>query len=45
MLRNVSFKHYISFADNVAVALYSYDPKHDGDLGFEKGDKLKILNQ
>ncbi|XP_028995790.1 tyrosine-protein kinase Lck [Betta splendens] len=32
-------------SDNVAVALYSYEPKHDGDLGFEKGEKLKILNQ
>lgn len=31
--------------DNLVVAIYSYEPKHDGDLGFEKGDKLKILNQ
>uniref|UniRef100_A0A3P8UCI4 Tyrosine-protein kinase n=1 Tax=Cynoglossus semilaevis TaxID=244447 RepID=A0A3P8UCI4_CYNSE len=30
---------------NLVVAIYSYEPKHDGDLGFEKGDKLKILNQ
>lgn len=32
-------------ADNIALAVYSYEPKHDGDLGFEKGDKLKILNK
>lgn len=35
----------ISLADNFAVAIYSYEPNHDGDLGFEKGDKLKILNK
>ncbi|CAG09909.1 unnamed protein product, partial [Tetraodon nigroviridis] len=31
--------------DNLVVAIYSYNPKHDGDLGFEKGDKLKIINK
>ncbi|XP_058471153.1 tyrosine-protein kinase Lck isoform X1 [Solea solea] len=31
--------------DNLVVAIYSYEPTHDGDLGFEKGDKLKILNK
>lgn len=31
--------------DNLAVAMYSYEPAHDGDLGFVKGDKLKILNK
>uniref|UniRef100_A0A3Q3S0W2 Tyrosine-protein kinase n=1 Tax=Mastacembelus armatus TaxID=205130 RepID=A0A3Q3S0W2_9TELE len=31
--------------DNLVVAIYSYEPKHDGDLGFEKGDKLKIINK
>ncbi|XP_070697944.1 tyrosine-protein kinase Lck isoform X2 [Pempheris klunzingeri] len=31
--------------DNLVVAIYSYEPNHDGDLGFEKGDKLKILNK
>ncbi|XP_039904830.1 tyrosine-protein kinase Lck [Simochromis diagramma] len=30
---------------NVVVAIYSYEPTHDGDLGFDKGDKLKILNK
>lgn len=30
--------------DNLVVAIYSYEPNHDGDLGFEKGDKLKIIN-
>lgn len=32
-------------ADNLVEAIYSYEPKHDGDLGFEKGDKLKIINK
>ncbi|XP_040916192.1 tyrosine-protein kinase Lck [Toxotes jaculatrix] len=31
--------------DNLVVAVYSYKPAHDGDLGFEKGDKLKIINK
>lgn len=31
--------------DNIGVAIYSYEPKHEGDLGFEKGEKLKILNK
>ncbi|XP_028293618.1 tyrosine-protein kinase Lck [Gouania willdenowi] len=31
--------------DNVVEAIYSYAPTHDGDLGFEKGDKLKIINK
>ncbi|XP_041828665.1 tyrosine-protein kinase Lck [Melanotaenia boesemani] len=31
--------------DNIGVATYSYEPKHEGDLGFEKGDKLKIINK
>ncbi|XP_061897807.1 tyrosine-protein kinase Lck [Entelurus aequoreus] len=31
--------------DNLAVACYSYEPEHDGDLGFEKGEKLKIINR
>ncbi|KAM9842813.1 tyrosine-protein kinase Lck [Aulostomus maculatus] len=31
--------------ENLVVAIYSYEPNHDGDLGFEKGDKLKIINK
>ncbi|XP_072571388.1 tyrosine-protein kinase HCK-like [Paramormyrops kingsleyae] len=27
------------------IALYDYEPIHDGDLGFKKGDKLKILEE
>lgn len=34
-----------AFAENLAVACYSYEPAHDGDLGFEKGEKLKIINR
>ncbi|XP_056282821.1 tyrosine-protein kinase Lck [Pseudoliparis swirei] len=30
---------------NLVEAIYSYEPNHDGDLGFEKGDKLKIINK
>ncbi|MBN3305215.1 tyrosine-protein kinase Lck [Amia ocellicauda] len=30
--------------DNLVIALYSYEPNHSEDLGFEKGEKLKILN-
>uniref|UniRef100_A0A8C6TXU3 Tyrosine-protein kinase n=1 Tax=Neogobius melanostomus TaxID=47308 RepID=A0A8C6TXU3_9GOBI len=32
-------------ADNLAMAMHSYEPAHDGDLGFVKGEKLKILNK
>ncbi|XP_068194417.1 tyrosine-protein kinase Lck [Antennarius striatus] len=31
--------------DNLVEAIYSYEPNHDGDLGFEKGDKLRIINK
>ncbi|XP_071063298.1 tyrosine-protein kinase Lck [Pseudochaenichthys georgianus] len=31
--------------DNLVLAIYSYEPNHDGDLGFQKGDKLKIINK
>uniref|UniRef100_A0A6Q2ZME5 Tyrosine-protein kinase n=1 Tax=Esox lucius TaxID=8010 RepID=A0A6Q2ZME5_ESOLU len=30
---------------NLVVAIYSYEPNHNEDLGFEKGDKLKIINK
>lgn len=29
----------------VAMALYDYEAIHDGDLGFKKGDRLKILEE
>ncbi|XP_075051319.1 tyrosine-protein kinase Lck [Mixophyes fleayi] len=29
--------------DKQVVTLYSYEPVHDGDLGFEAGEKLQIL--
>ncbi|KAG9268294.1 tyrosine-protein kinase Lck [Astyanax mexicanus] len=29
--------------DNLVVAMYSYQPSHSDDLGFEKGEKMKIL--
>uniref|UniRef100_A0A674ETT1 Tyrosine-protein kinase n=1 Tax=Salmo trutta TaxID=8032 RepID=A0A674ETT1_SALTR len=31
--------------DSLVIAIYSYEPNHSDDLGFEKGDKLKILNK
>ncbi|KAM3870800.1 tyrosine-protein kinase Lck [Diretmus argenteus] len=31
--------------DNLVVAIYSYEPNHSDDLGFEKGDTLKIINK
>ncbi|XP_037096111.1 tyrosine-protein kinase HCK [Syngnathus acus] len=35
----------ITDGDNIGIALYDYDAIHDGDLGFKKGDKLKILEE
>ncbi|KAM4610698.1 tyrosine-protein kinase HCK [Polymixia lowei] len=29
--------------ESIAIALYDYEAMHEGDLGFKKGDKLKIL--
>ncbi|XP_078536845.1 tyrosine-protein kinase Lck isoform X1 [Lissotriton helveticus] len=31
--------------EKLVVALYSYEPAHDGDLGFQAGDHLQILEQ
>ncbi|KAJ8258469.1 hypothetical protein COCON_G00174810 [Conger conger] len=31
--------------ENVAIALYDYEGLHEGDLGFKKGDRLKILQE
>lgn len=33
------------FTDNLVIALHSYEPTHDGDLGFEKGEQLRIVEQ
>lgn len=41
----LSKTYSICLVDNLVVAIYSYEPNHDGDLGFEKGDKLKIINK
>ncbi|XP_042630006.1 uncharacterized protein LOC109107999 isoform X1 [Cyprinus carpio] len=30
--------------ENLVVALYKYEPCHSDDLGFEKGEQLKVLN-
>ncbi|NXO22999.1 LCK kinase, partial [Cisticola juncidis] len=32
-------------ADKLVVALYNYEPKHDGDLGLRKGEKLRVLEE
>ncbi|KAJ8360922.1 hypothetical protein SKAU_G00174470 [Synaphobranchus kaupii] len=31
--------------ESVAIALYDYEAMHEGDLGFKKGDRLKILQE
>ncbi|XP_064381252.1 tyrosine-protein kinase Lck isoform X2 [Dromaius novaehollandiae] len=31
--------------EKLVVALYSYEPNHDGDLGLQKGEKLRILEE
>ncbi|XP_062490060.1 tyrosine-protein kinase Lck isoform X2 [Pezoporus occidentalis] len=31
--------------DKLVVALYNYEPKHNGDLGLQKGEKLRILEE
>lgn len=31
--------------DNIGLAIYSYEPSHDDDLGFQKGDKLRIISK
>ncbi|NXI90216.1 LCK kinase, partial [Psophia crepitans] len=31
--------------DKLVVALYNYEPKHDGDLELRQGEKLRILEQ
>ena len=35
----------IYFTDNVVLAIYSYAPINKDELGFEKGDHLKIINK
>ncbi|XP_010771688.1 tyrosine-protein kinase HCK-like, partial [Notothenia coriiceps] len=32
-----------SEGESIAMALYDYEAIHEADLGFKKGDKLKIL--
>lgn len=34
---------YAALGESIAMALYDYEAIHEGDLGFKKGDKLKIL--
>ncbi|KAI1231199.1 hypothetical protein IHE44_0008136 [Lamprotornis superbus] len=31
--------------EKLVVALYNYEPKHDGDLGLRKGEKLRVLEE
>ncbi|XP_054026519.1 tyrosine-protein kinase Lck isoform X4 [Dryobates pubescens] len=31
--------------DKLVVALYNYEPKHDGDLELRKGEKLRVLEE
>nr|XP_020515517.1 tyrosine-protein kinase HCK-like [Labrus bergylta]XP_029138580.1 tyrosine-protein kinase HCK-like [Labrus bergylta] len=34
-----------SEGESIAMALFDYEAIHEGDLGFKKGDKLKILEE
>lgn len=36
---------YAAVGESIAMALYDYEAIHEGDLGFKKGDKLKILEE
>lgn len=31
--------------ETVAIALFDYEGLHEGDLGFKKGERLKILEE
>lgn len=39
------FSDYTALGETIAMALYDYEAIHEGDLGFKKGDKLKILEE
>ncbi|KAI1892864.1 hypothetical protein AGOR_G00137910 [Albula goreensis] len=32
-------------SDTIVIALYDYEALHEGDLGFKKGDRLKVLQE
>lgn len=36
---------FLATGDTIAMALYDYDAIHEGDLGFKKGERLKILEE
>lgn len=36
---------FSTVGESIAMALYDYEAIHEGDLGFKKGDKLKILEE
>lgn len=35
----------VAAGESIAMALYDYEAIHEGDLGFKKGDRLKILEE
>ncbi|NXN44524.1 HCK kinase, partial [Rhinoptilus africanus] len=35
----------VSSGDNVVLALYDYEAMHTGDLSFQKGERLKVLEE
>ena len=39
------FLLFFAVGESIAMALYDYEAIHDGDLGFKKGDKLRILEE
>ena len=39
------YSGYAIVGETIAMALYDYEAIHEGDLGFKKGDKMKILEE
>lgn len=44
-MRPSSAFFFSALGESIAMALYDYEAIHEGDLGFKKGDKLKILEE
>uniref|UniRef100_A0A8C7JRJ9 Tyrosine-protein kinase n=1 Tax=Oncorhynchus kisutch TaxID=8019 RepID=A0A8C7JRJ9_ONCKI len=44
-LQSPSNPERLTGPESIAIALYDYEGINDGDLGFKKGDKLKILQE
>ena len=40
----IVLKHFISFQEKVAVAMYDFKPEDPSELGFRKGDVIIVLD-